>query len=148
MQMRRRTKQTSVAHDASALEIEADPFAYALRHVAVAMVGADKVVTFSEREDALALVTGFMNGAYTPQQLHDDIASFSGEDLGSVLSSLTPRLTPAKRDVVLRVAIELAVSNGAMLRSEFLMLQSVAEGLGVSTEHLGEVISHLSFSRD
>lgn len=148
MQIGRRQKTASVVYDESGVEVETDPLAYALRHVAVAMIGADKVVTFGERAAAVALIDGFMPGAYTEQQLHDDIVDFSGEDVRAALAAIAPRLTPTQRDVVLRVAIELGVASGALVRTEFVVLQLVAKGLGVSGEHLGEVISRLDFSRE
>lgn len=125
-----------------------DAFEAMLRHVAVAVVTVDGVLRLSESRAVAGLLSTFTGSRYSAEDLATDMERFQHEEAVEVISGLAGSLSETRREVGLRVAIELAVSDGRIDQRQFRLLHSISDALGFDGQHCNRLIAQMDFTRD
>lgn len=108
----------------------------AIRHIVVAMVGADGVVDAREREAAVTVVGRFAAHPYGFEDFDRDAGSLAVANLTDSLEELGASLNEHGKENVLTAAVYLAGVDGSIDPSEIDMARRIGKALTMSGAHI------------
>ena len=113
----------------------------AMKRLMVGIVCADGEVDPEEVSLAVKLGQGVIGSAYNHDYFAQDVARYKGQDFMAALRTLGSQTDVASRELLVRVAVVLAVADGQLDVTEFLLIERIGEALGVPVERVHELIS-------
>jgi len=130
----------SPASDGGAFEAE---YHAAVIKVMIYMLLADGVIDDSEVETILAYYKSVTGSPMEKVKLLEEIDAIekSGEDFARTLGHLQGCLNDQGKEMVVKAALHVALSDGEFQEEEKQTLVKIGVGLGMSAEHLKSVIS-------
>lgn len=113
-------------------------FAEATRWVVIATIAADGTVHQSEVERAVYIVKRVTGGEISASEVAEEAAAALADRLpiDDALRRIGPRLTDHDRELLVRVAVDIAATDGELAEGEVALVRRIAESLGVTPDDL------------
>lgn len=116
-----------------------DTLSRAMRRIVVSMIKADGHIADSERRTAVAIIGAFTTGAYSLDNLDDDLGNLDSGD--SEVTRLSGLLNDRGKESVVRACVELAGADGALDRSELDRIAQLGRDFGMSPAHVRGILA-------
>ena len=130
--------------EAADMKLEA-LFFVAVKHVMIGMLLADGEIDDREVE-MLQSQYQELTGTQIPEdELREEIAVIhaAGDSPVDLVSRLSDQLNPNGKEIVMRAAYNIAVSDGVFDDSEQLLLAQIGEAMGLTKAHLAGIMAEL-----
>jgi uncharacterized tellurite resistance protein B-like protein len=118
-------------------------FAEATRWVVVAMIVADGEIVRSEIERALTIVKRATGEAMTEEEIFLEAgAALSGRvPLDDELRRAGSLLNNHDKELLVRIAVDIAATDGRLAEGEIALVRRIAEDLGITSDGLRGIIA-------
>ncbi|MAY74182.1 MAG: hypothetical protein CMJ31_05530 [Phycisphaerae bacterium] len=130
-------------HDPSKRQDEAtNAFGQAVRHVVVAMIAADANIDPAEVARARQIVSNVLGHELDADEVYADAtAALDGRiPIDASLRAAAEHVNEHGKEVLVRIAIDIAASDGELEDEEIDLIQRIAVNLGMSPAHLRGIL--------
>jgi len=118
-------------------------FADAARWVVVAMIVADGTILQSEIDRALEIVRRATDEDITRDEVElEAAAALAGRlPIDDALRKVGPGLNDHDKELLVRIAVDIAATDGELAEGEIALVKRIAENLGVTPDGLRGIIA-------